>query len=73
MVPAQRGVRPDDAAEALAGRLVSRVVPAAELMPVARALAEEIAGRRAARWLLLVGEDVTRGDHGAVRIRAGHF
>ena len=30
-----------DAAEALAGRLVSRVVPAAELMPVARALAGE--------------------------------
>ena len=32
-----------DAAEALAGRLVSRVVPAAELMPAARALADEIA------------------------------
>ncbi len=37
-----------DAAEALAGRLVSRVVPAAELMPVARALAEEIAANTSA-------------------------
>jgi enoyl-CoA hydratase/carnithine racemase len=32
-----------DAAEALAGRLVSRVVPDAELLPTARALAAEIA------------------------------
>jgi enoyl-CoA hydratase/carnithine racemase len=32
-----------DAAEALAGRLVSRVVPDAELLPAARALAAEIA------------------------------
>jgi enoyl-CoA hydratase/carnithine racemase len=37
-----------DAAEALAGRLVSRVVPAAELMPVARALADEIAANTSA-------------------------
>jgi enoyl-CoA hydratase/carnithine racemase len=37
-----------DAAEALAGRLVSRVVPAAELMPVARALAGEIAANTSA-------------------------
>ena len=37
-----------DAAEALAGRLVSRVVPAAELMPAARALAEEIAANTSA-------------------------
>jgi len=37
-----------DAAEALAGRLVSRVVPAAELMPAARALADEIAANTSA-------------------------
>jgi enoyl-CoA hydratase/carnithine racemase len=37
-----------DAAEALAGRLVSRVVPAAELMDVARGLAEEIAANTSA-------------------------
>jgi enoyl-CoA hydratase/carnithine racemase len=37
-----------DAAEALAGRLVSRVVPAAELMPVARALADEITANTSA-------------------------
>ncbi|WP_281283332.1 enoyl-CoA hydratase-related protein [Trebonia kvetii] len=37
-----------DAAEALAGRLVSRVVPGAELMPAARALADEIAANTSA-------------------------
>jgi enoyl-CoA hydratase/carnithine racemase len=37
-----------DAAEALAGRLVSRVVPAAGLMPAARALADEIAANTSA-------------------------
>jgi enoyl-CoA hydratase/carnithine racemase len=37
-----------DAAEALAGRLVSRVVPAGELMPAARALADEIAANTSA-------------------------
>jgi enoyl-CoA hydratase/carnithine racemase len=37
-----------DAAEALAGRLVSRVVPGDELMPVARALAAEIAAHTSA-------------------------
>jgi enoyl-CoA hydratase/carnithine racemase len=37
-----------DAAEALAGRLISRVVPADELMPAARALAEEIAANTSA-------------------------
>jgi enoyl-CoA hydratase/carnithine racemase len=37
-----------DAAEALAGRLVSRVVPGAELMPVARALAGEVAANTSA-------------------------
>jgi enoyl-CoA hydratase/carnithine racemase len=37
-----------DAAEALAGRLVSRVVPASELMTVARGLAEEIAANTSA-------------------------
>jgi enoyl-CoA hydratase/carnithine racemase len=37
-----------DAAEALAGRLVSRVVPGDELMPVARALAAEIAANTSA-------------------------
>ena len=37
-----------DATEALAGRLVSRVVPAAELMPAARALADEIAANTSA-------------------------
>jgi len=37
-----------DAAEALAGRLVSRVVPASELMTVARGLADEIAANTSA-------------------------
>jgi len=37
-----------DAAEALAGRLVSRVVPGDELMPVALTLAEEIAANTSA-------------------------
>ncbi len=37
-----------DAAEALAGRLVSRVVPAAELLPAARAIAGEIAANTSA-------------------------
>jgi enoyl-CoA hydratase/carnithine racemase len=37
-----------DAAEALAGRLVSRVVPGGELMTVARALADEIAANTSA-------------------------
>lgn len=37
-----------DAAEALAGRLVSRVVPDADLLPVARALASEIADNTSA-------------------------
>jgi enoyl-CoA hydratase/carnithine racemase len=37
-----------DAAEALAGRLVSRVVPAADLLPAARAIAGEIAANTSA-------------------------
>ncbi len=55
-----------DASEALAGRLVSEVVPPAELLPVAQALAREIADNtapvavaliRQMRWRMLGADD----------------
>jgi enoyl-CoA hydratase/carnithine racemase len=69
-----------DAAEALAGRLVSRVVPGGELMSVARALADEIAANTSAvsvalsRRLLwsMLGEptpwDAHRADSRAISV-----
>jgi len=48
------------AQEALAGRLVSQVVPADELLPAARALAREIAGQTAAVSVALIRQMMWR-------------
>jgi enoyl-CoA hydratase/carnithine racemase len=55
-----------DAAEALAGRLVSRVVPAADLLGVAHALAKEIADNTSAVSVALARQMLWRmlgADH----------